>query len=135
MFLQVTPAIITPPATSFTIVVPGDQRWVLRSVYAKVTRAAGGVPNRSYTLIVSDGLTTVAAVGADDNGTEPGTCELTWSNLPGATVASGGAGVSVAPLPPFVLNPGYQLFGSIVGAAAGDTFTVARCWHDYVLTG
>jgi hypothetical protein len=134
VLLAITPALLTPPVTSFTIVVPGDQQWTLRSVYAKATRAVGGLPNRAYTLIISDGLNTVAAVGADDGGTEPGTVELTWSNMPGGISTAGAQAVSVAPLPPFILNPGYSIVGAIIGAAAGDTFTVAQCWHDYILT-
>lgn len=134
MYLQVAVAKIVAPTLTFALVVPGDQYWVLRSVRAVATRAAGGAPNRAYTLQITNAAIVVAAIGADDAGAEPGTCGVTWANTPGGTIASGATGVSVAPLGPFALPPGYTLTGTIISPAAGDTWTSAVCWYDYAYT-
>jgi hypothetical protein len=133
--LQIAVAKLAAPVTTFTFTVPGDQQWTIRSVCAVATRAAGGIPNRAYTLVVTNGTVTVAAVGADDAGTEPGSCTVTWANTPGGTTASAATGISIAPLGPLVLPPGYKLTGTIVGAVAGDTWASAVAWYDYTYTG
>lgn len=131
MLLAVLPAVIVPPATTFTFVVPGHEIWVPRSFRAMCTRDVGGAPLRVYNLTISDGTNTVAMVGAQDDGTEPGTCVVTWANAPGAAVASGNQGISVAPLAPFQLNAGYTITGEIIAPAANDTWTDAVAWYDY----
>lgn len=124
------PNLFTP--TSFTFVVPGRQRWTLRSVRADVARAVGGAPARAYLLTVTDGTSLVAQQGADDAGTEPGTTSITWCNCPAATVTAGPDGVVVAPVPNLVLDAGYQIVGTILNPAAGDQWNDAVVWLDYV---
>lgn len=132
--LTVVKAILASPVTTFSFVVPGAQRWTVLTVVGTVTRAAGGTPNRAYQLTVTDGTTTVAAVGADDAGTDPGTCTVTWANTPGGTTASGAVGVSAAPLPNLRLSPGYVITGTILSPVAGDTWASAVVWYDFAWT-
>lgn len=134
MLLSVQPVELTIPTLTFRVVVPGHQRWWLRSITANAQRAAGGTPGRGYTLSVTDGTTIVAEVGAQDNGTDPGGCFVTWANCPAASVAAGSIGVTVAPLPVVALNPGYQLVGEIVNPAAGDTWADVTAWYDFAYT-
>lgn len=135
MLLTVKPALIVVPTVTFTFVVPGAQSWRLRSVRALATRAVGGTPNRAYTLQITDGTNPVAVVGAADAGTEPGTCTVTWANAPASSIASGASGISTAPLGPLGMNPGYVITGTIVSPAAGDTWTSAVAWYEFVYTG
>lgn len=121
-------------ATTFTIIVPGHQRWLLRSVFAVASRQPGGAPARAYLLTVTDGTNTVAQVGADDAGTEPGTGAVTWANAPAASVSSGSDGVSLAPIPALALNPGYMLVGEITNPAVGDVWVSALAWFDFAYT-
>ncbi len=131
-------AVATQPnsltAVTFDFVVPGHQRWTLRSVRADATRAVGGVPNRAYRLDITDGTTTVTMSGASDAGTEPGTCSITWTDtLPSAT-AAGADGIVTAPLVAVRLEAGYHLIGTILHPAAGDAWVDAVVWFDYTLT-
>lgn len=134
MLLTTSEATIVQPTLQFLFVVPGDQRWVLRSIRAICARDVGGLPVRAYTLVTSDGSNIVAAVGAADAGTEPGQCSITWANVPAAAVASGSDGIVVAPLGPVVLPAGYTVAGNIVGGAALDTWVSAVAWYDFVYT-
>lgn len=134
MLLSVTPADPFLLPTVFRFTVPGHQRWALRSVRANATRDVGGAPNRVYVLTITDGLTIVAQVGAADAGTEPGSCVITWADLPAASVASGNQGVTVAPLPPVMLNPGYEIIGAINNGALADAWDEAVAWYDFAYT-
>lgn len=125
--------IVTNPV-SFTIKVPGDQRWTLRSVIAQAARGVGGAPNRSYSLAIVTPLGTVALIGADDAGTEPGSETVTWTQAQSNLVSAGGVAVAVAPLPPFILEPGYLLVGTIVQPAGTDQWTGALAWFTYEYT-
>lgn len=133
MLLSVQPAELATPTLAFTFTVPGDQTWYPRSFRANAQRASGG-PDRAYTLVITDGTNVVAAIGADDAGDEPGTCEVTWCDTPAASVHAGAVGVTVAPLPPLVLKPGYIITGTIVASAAGDTWVNAIAWFDFTYT-
>lgn len=130
--------VATPPDTIagvvFTFMVPGREEWVLRSVIAHADRQVGGVPNRAYLLEITDGTTDLAAVGAPDLGTEPGTCSITWGPLSPAATASGPGGVVVAPLPGFRLLPGYLIVGTIQNPAGGDQWASAAVWLDFDYT-
>jgi len=121
--------------TTFTYMVPGHQRWVLRSVFAVADRGAGGTPNRSYTLTITDGTNPVAIVGADDAGTDPGTCSVTWADCPSSAVGAGSVGTSVGSLGPITLDPGYTITGTFANPVAGDAWESAVVWFDYVDTG
>lgn len=121
-------------ATSFTFVVIGSQQWRPRSVVATVTTAAGGQPNRGYTLAFTDGTNTVAQVGAADGGTEPASGTITWANAPAAMSAAGNLFSSIAPIPDLILNPGYNIVGTIINPHAGDTWDTALVWYEYVDT-
>lgn len=134
--MYLTTAVPTAPVsgTSFAFTVPGQQAWRVRSIVATVTRAAGGSPNRTYTLTVTDGTTTVAVVPADDLGTEPGTETITWADAPANDVTSGALSYVVAPMSLPALYPGYKLTGTIVGAVAGDTWLTVVCWFDFIYT-
>ncbi len=132
MFLGITAADLSGPPNFFLFTVPGDQIWTPRSFYAVADRDAGGVPLRQYTLTITDGTTPVAAVGAKDAGTDPGICDVTWTNTPAASVASGATGVSVAPLGPFALRGGYQIIGEIINAVGTDHWASAVCWYDFI---
>ena len=134
MLRQVATKPATLTATTFTYVVPGNQRWTPLSVVATVTTGVGGQPNRGYTLTFTDGTTTVAKVGADDNGTEPASGTLTWADAPDQTVKAGSVFVSVAPIPKMTLYPGYTIVGTIVNPAGADTWVTAVVWYDYVDT-
>lgn len=134
MLLKVVTADLSVPATVFRFVVPGQEQWSLRSVRATADRDAGGVPSRAYQLSVTDGTTTVASVGATDNGSEPGTCDITWANTAGGTIAAGSEGITVAPLPTLILNPGYVIIGTILGAVGVDQWADAVVWVDFAYT-
>lgn len=128
-------AAIVPGDPSVNFLVPGHEVWSPRSIFAIADRGAGGAPNRSYTLVVTDGTNIVAQVGADDAGAEPGTCDITFANAPAASVSAGTVGISLAPLAPFRLPAGYTLTVNINNAVAGDTWVFAACWYDFVLSG
>lgn len=134
MLLQVATKPASLTAFTFTYIVPGNQQWRPRSVVATVTTAAGGQPNRGYTLQFTDGTTVVAQVGNTDNGTEPASGTLTWTNAPAATNKAGSTFTSVAPIPDLVLNPGYNIVGTITNPAGSDTWVTAIVWYDYVQT-
>lgn len=125
-------AVIAPGATTFTFLVPGNQLWSIRSVYAVATRDAGGAPDRAYKLTVSAGATIVALTGAPDAGAEPGTCAVTWANAPGGSVDSDDLGFVLAPFNPPQLQPGYTIAGEITNAAGADEWASATCWYDFV---
>lgn len=131
MPLQIAQAILPPGALTVTFLVPGHEIWTPRTVRALADRGAGGAPNRSYMLTIGDGQNIVAQVGAADAGTDPGSCDVTWANMPAASSASGALGVTVAPLGPFRLPAGYLLTATIDSPAAGDQWTNAICWYDY----
>lgn len=120
---------------TFTAVVPGQQLWTIRSILAVATRGAGGAPNRSYLLSFTDGTSTVAQMGAADAGTDPGTCTITWADASPAAIGLGNAGFSLAPIVRSPLPPGYNIIGTFKGNVAGDAWTSARVWFDYVDTG
>jgi len=121
-------------ATGFVFQVPGSQLWAPRSVIITVARAAGGVPNRGYQLQITNGPNVVAASGAQDAGTEPGVCTITWCAASASAVAAGSVGVVVASLPTNTLEPGYLIQGVIVNPAAGDTIETAVVWYDFTYT-
>lgn len=135
MPLTTASAAITPGDTDATFLVPGHELWMPRSIFAIADRAAGGAPDRSYTLVISDGSNVVAQVGALDAGSEPGTCDVTFANAPAAAVNAGTVGITLAPLAPLRLPAGYTLTISITNAVAGDTWVLATCWYDFVLSG
>lgn len=134
MLVRTLPGIVAPGGLTFSITVPGQEQWSLRSVFGTVTRGAGGLPDRAYTLTVTDGTNTLAAVGALDAGTEPGTASVTWANMPATALGAGSVGISVAPVPTLVLNPGYVLIGEILNPGAGDAWDSALAWYDFVFT-
>lgn len=127
-------ASVTPGAPDVTFLVPGHELWMPRSIFAIADRAAGGAPDRSYTLQISDGANVVAQVGAVDAGDEPGTCDVTFANAPAAAVNAGTVGITLAPLAPLRLPAGYTLTVTIVNPAVGDTWVTAVCWYDFVLS-
>lgn len=131
MPLQVNFTPDTLDALTFTFVVPGHQRWALRSVRAVCARATGGTPNRSYALAVTNGTSTVVAVPAGDAGDEPGIASITWIDADPSVVAAGADGVIVAPLAPLSLPGGYVIVGTILNPAAGDSWAGATAWYDY----
>lgn len=131
MLLSVQDIPIGIIGTIFGVEVPGQQVWYPRSFHAIAERGVGGSPNRSYLLTITDGTNTVAAIGADDAGDEPGTCEITWAMTPAANVAAGDTGVSIAPLGSFTLPAGYQIVGTILNAAPGDGWLSATAWFDF----
>jgi hypothetical protein len=131
MLLTTARATITGTVTTFTITVPGQQLWRLRSVIATATRAAGGAPNRAYQLAVTNGATTLVVCPAADAGTEPGTITATWTDTNSASVASGSVGVTVGPLGLIVIPSGYKIVGTILSPAVGDTWNTATAWYEY----
>jgi len=132
VLLQVVRAEPASLGITFVFVVPGHQVWLPRTFTALANRAAGGIPNRAYTLTITDGTSVVARVGAADAGTEPGTCQVTWGNTAANAIGAGGVGTSVAPLGPFTLKPGYVITGTIENPAVGDAWVSASCWTDFV---
>lgn len=120
-------------ATVFTFVVPGNEVWKLRAVRADCDRAAGGAPDRAYSLQITDGTSPVLEVGAADAGTEPGTCSVTWTDADPSSTTAGADGVSVAPIAPLVLTRGYVITVTILSPAVGDTWVDAVAWYDYEL--
>lgn len=121
-------------ATTFMFVVPAGETWTLRAVNAKATRGAGGTPGRAYRLDITDGTTVVSAFGAQDAGTDPGTCEITWCGAPAGADATGNAGIVSAPMRVDRCPTGYKIVGTITGAVAGDQWASAAVWLDFTLT-
>lgn len=120
--------------TSVIWTVPGDQEWSLRSVCVRVTTGAGGTPNRSYLLQLTDGSNIVATIGAFDGTADPATGTVTWCNAPGAISTAGSVFVSNAPVPGVTLLPGYTVEAFVSHSQAGDAIDTAAVWYDYVLT-
>jgi len=131
MTLQVNAQPSGLETVAFTFVVPGNQQWKLRSVLGVAEREPGGIPNRSYALTVTDGTNIVAASGAADAGTEPGSCTVTWCDSDASSVGAGSVGVSVAPLPPLILDAGYVITATITSPASGDQWVSAVAWYDF----
>lgn len=121
-------------ASLFRFTVPGTQRWTLRAVRADVDRGAGGAPDRSYVLRVTNGTSTVLQIGADDAGDEPGTASICWANAAASKTAAGPDGVVVAPLAAVVVEAGYEIIGEIVGNAFTDAWVRAVVWYDFEYT-
>lgn len=130
--VEVDDGIETP---TWTIVVPGDRLWSIRTIFTVAARDTGGTPSRSYLLTVATSTGIVAAVAATDAGTEPGTETITFANAPSSIVAVGGDAVAVAPMVLPTLYPGYTITCDIVNAVGADRWTSARVWYDYVLSG
>jgi hypothetical protein len=132
----VTVKVVTQPdlltATTFTFVVPAGEVWSLRAVNATCARGAGGTPGRAYRLDITNGTTTVSAFGAQDAGTDPGACEITWADCPAGADATGNAGIVTAPMKADKLPTGYQIVGTITGAVAGDAWDSASVWFDFI---
>lgn len=124
-----------PDIAAVTFVVPGHELWSPRAVRLKNDRVAPSDPDRGYLLIVDDGTTTVAQVGADDAGGAPGTGDVTWTTTPAAASAFGSFGVIVAPLAPMRLPAGYRITVEILNTVAGDQITEAVVWYDFELSG
>lgn len=131
MPLKVVRATAVAANTPFTVTVPAQETWLVFSVCAVVSRAVGGVPNRAYQLALSDGTTTFVTSPAADVGTEPGTCTVTWCNGQPAAVASGATGVTLGPLTPVHLNPGYKLIGTVLSGTVTDQWTSAAVWVNF----
>ncbi len=123
------PDTITP--TVFTFVVPAGEQWSLRAVNALCARGAGGTPGRAYRLDITNGTSTVSAFGAQDAGTDPGTCEITWCGAPAGADATGSDGIVSAPMKADQLPTGYQIVGTITGAVAGDQWDTIAIWTDF----
>lgn len=134
ILLDTIGAVIAPGDLTFAFTVPGDRYWQIRTVIAVATRDVGGAPDRAYLLTVATSTGPVSIVGAADAGDEPGTCTVTWANVPASAVASGAVGVVVAPFAPPVLYPGYTVTGEITSPAAADEWQSATVWYEYVLT-
>lgn len=132
-----TVKVVTQPdqqtATTFTFVVPAGEQWSLRAVNAQCARGAGGTPGRAYRLDITDGTSTVSAFGAQDAGSEPGTCEITWCEAPAGADATGNAGIVSAPMKADRCPTGYTIVGTITGAVGGDAWTRVAVWLDFVL--
>lgn len=127
--------VVTQPdvlsGVGFAFVVPAGEIWSLRSINALAKRGAGGTPGRAYRVDITDGTTVVGAFGAADAGTDPGTCEITWSQCPAGVGATGANGVVSAPMLVTRLPTGYNIIGVITGAVAGDAWDHATCWVDF----
>jgi hypothetical protein len=134
-----TVKVVTQPdslsATVFTFVVPAGEQWSLRSVNAFAARGAGGTPGRAYRLDITNGTNVVSAFGAQDAGTDPGGCEITWADCPAGADATGNAGIVSAPMKAVKLPTGYQIVGTITGAVSGDQWASATIWLDFIDSG
>ena len=119
----------------FTFTVPGQYTWTLLAVSATLSRAVGGTPNRALQLAITDGTTTIYVSPAADAGTEPGTLTATWANATPSSIASGGTGVTLGPLGPLVLSPGYVITGTVLNGTVTDQWTRAAVWIDELPTG
>lgn len=130
--IPITPG---PPAAGdpFTFVVPGTYRWSILSVYAVLSRAAGGTGTRQPTLTITDGTHTVTAGGFTDNATDPGTYGITWTTVNNAAQTSDADGFALVPFPTLTLPPGYNLIGTSVNDPGGDQWTEAQVWVDETL--
>lgn len=130
-----TVKVVTQPdqlsATVFTFVVPAGEVWSLRSVNALCARGAGGTPGRAYRLDITNGTNVVSAFGAQDAGTDPGSCEITWAQCPAGADATANDGIVSAPMRADRLPTGYQIVGTITGAVAGDGWSTLAVWLDY----
>lgn len=130
--------VVTQPdsddGTTFTFVVPATEIWSLRSVVAFVNRAVGGLPNRAYRLTITDGTNVVSAFGAQDAGSEPGFCTITWCNAPAGVDDTGDEGIVSAPMVAKSCPTGYTISGAITGGAPGDSWATALVWCDYTIT-
>lgn len=129
--LKVVTAIDILTATEFMFFVAAGEVWSLRSVVANVARAAGGAPGRGYVLEITDGTSVVSAFPADDAGTEPGACEITWANCPKGSDSTGNEGIVSAPMRADLCPIGYQIKGLITGAVLGDQWLDAVVWCDF----
>lgn len=134
MALKVYTAAAVAANTPWTLTVPGQRIWNLQSCVAVLSRAVGGTPNRAIKLTITDGTSTIVGSPCADAGTEPGTLTCTWCNAQPTSVASGATGVSVGPLPPIRLLPGYIISAVVSNGAVADQWTSAVAWVDEVDT-
>lgn len=131
MWLEVVSLDIPPNTGLVTFVVPGHQVWHPRAFHAVANKALNPGQVRSYVLNITDGSNTVASVGADDAGAEPGLIEVTWAPTQAAHSASGPTGVTVAPLADLSLPAGYTIDLLMVNTVPGDGWLSAVAWVDY----
>lgn len=131
--------VVTQPdrldALTFAFVVPAGETWSLRAVNARCARGAGGTPGRAYRLDLTNGTSVVSAFGAQDAGTDPGTCEITWCEAPAGADATGADGIVSAPMRAALLPTGYTIAGTITGDVAGDAWLLATVWCDFAVVG
>ena len=116
--------------TPFTLTVPGQRTWKVRSGCATLSRAVGGSPTRAMRLTVTDGTNVVMASPAADIGTEPSTLTVTWTNAQPNAVSSGATGITLGPLPVITVFPGYVFTGTVTNGAVADQWTSAVMWVD-----
>lgn len=134
MPLQVNTAPDSLTAFTFSFVVPGSERWKMRSIIATASRDVGGAPDRAFLLSVTNESNIVAQTGATDAGDEPGIGSVTWTDAPAGAVTAGALGYVVAPLPRLLLEGGYVITGRILNPAPADTWLTAVAWYDFTYT-
>lgn len=123
-------AVAVAANTPFRFTVPGAKVWRILSVVGTLSRAVGGLPDRSLSLTITNGTQLILASPATDAGTEPGTLTVTWTNATPSAVSSAGTGVTLGPLPVVTCQPGYVLAGTVINGAGADQWTRAVAWVD-----
>lgn len=130
--LQTAVADVSTPSAYAQFIVPGNEIWSPRAVFAVASRGTGGAPGRGYELDISNSVAIVTAIGAADAGTEPGTCSITWANAASNVVGLGPTGFSVASWPVQELEPGYVIGVNILNSVAADHWLSVVCWYDFI---
>lgn len=131
MLTTTAAATIDPSGVVFTLTVPGDQRWTLRSVIATANRDTT-VADRTFVLSYTNQTVTVAQSAAQDTGPGLTPITITWANSQPAILETTTQGWTVAPLIAVPLPAGYQIIGSITDPQPLDVWTAAIAWYDFV---
>lgn len=131
-YTTVIPADVPAPGDPFVFVVPGNQRWWIRTIFAELDRASGGTGSRAPQVTVTDGTLTVIQSAFIDSAPDPGVLAVTWCHVTTFSIAEFADGTALVPFPEGELPPGYNIIGTIGNAQAGDQWLSARALIEFV---
>lgn len=134
MALKVYPApypqIATLTAAQIQWTVPGQYRWTLTTVFATLTRGAGGTNVRAPLLTVTDGTTTILGTQFLDTAADPGVISITFMDIGNVQAATYATGFASVPLPTYTLAPGYVITLTVPQSVAGDAWATGAAFVD-----
>lgn len=119
------------PNTPFVLVPPGQWFWRVYTVFAVLSRVAGGGGTRTPTLTITNGSRNLLTSPFIDTAPDPGSLSVTWMQVAQVQPTTLANGAVTVPLPLLRLEPGYEIIGDILNAQPGDQWVSAIAFVDY----